>query len=202
MVKRQTVWLSTMMVFSLMLIGYYTLGTPTASTPKSNTGTTGNNSAVVSTGPATGTLPASTQVGGKAMTTVGSSKGTPTTSASSQQPSDWFVQTTMNMTNSQEKVIQVLQNTLSDPRANNLAVSKAFEELTALQTQTANAQKVHAELQADGYPDSVVIFNPHNTVHVYVEASSITPEAAVRVINLASQTLGVQSNLITVSSHS
>lgn len=28
MVKRQTVWLSTMMVLSLMLIGYYTLGTP------------------------------------------------------------------------------------------------------------------------------------------------------------------------------
>ena len=196
MVKRQSVRLSTLMVFTLMLIGYYTLGSPTGSISKVTAGnaTTGSTT-VVTTGPNGTTVPTSSSA-----STHTSHKGVGSTAIVS-QPSDWFVQTTMDMSNEQAKIIQTLQTTLSDPRASNAAVSAAFAELTALQTQQANASRVHDELVADGYPDSVVVFNPHNDVRVYVQATKMTPVAAVKVINIASQTLGVQSNQITVSAH-
>lgn len=189
MVKRQTVWLSTMMVLSLMLIGYYTLGTPGA--PGSQTGAPTVQTTVTGRGP--------TSIGNK---TTNPATSAVTASASAQkQPSDWFVQMQLQDSNQQSKLIQTLQGTLSDPRASNAVVSSAYQELTQLQTQQANAQRIHDLLLGMNYPDSLVFFNPQGRVQVYVEASALSAAEAVRVINLVSQTLGVQSNLITVSNH-
>lgn len=201
MVKRQTVWLSAMMVFSLMLIGYYTLGTP----PAKNTATTGagtQGATVVEGGSGqTSTVPASTSGSGsaKAVTTTAHNAATGTAQT---QPSDWFLQYSMNQASAQGKLIHTLEAAISDPRASSTEVSQAYRELTTLQTQQENANRVHDLLLGAGYPDSLVVFEPHNQVHVYVEASSLTPLQAVKAINLVAQTLGVQSNLVTVSSHS
>ncbi len=193
MVKRQTVWLSTMMVLSLMLIGYYTLGTPPAQTGKS-AGTTPSSTPTVVTGsPTTG----STVSKGKSNNTTAAT----TANSASASPSDWFVQTALDQQNHQQRLMQTYESTMSDPRASNQVVSAAYQELTALQTQQVNATRVHDELVGQGYPDSLVIFNPNNDVHIYVQASHLSKTAAVEVINLVSQTLGVQSNMVTVTPH-
>ena len=194
MVKRQTVWLSTMMVLSLMLIGYYTLGTP--GTPGSS-GSHGSQTAtpgVQTTVTGRGANPAANK-------TAQTNATVPASASAQKQPSDWFVQMQLQDSNQQSKLIQTLQGTLSDPRASNAVVSAAYQELTQLQTQQANASRIHDLLLGMNYPDSLVFFNPHGRVQVYVEASTLSPTQAVQVINLVSQTLGAQSNLITVSNH-
>ncbi len=198
MVKRQTVWLSTMMVLSLMLIGYYTLGTPPAQTGKS-AGTTSSGTPTVVTGSSpTGNATGTTVTKTKTTTTPASTTVNNTASAS---PSDWFVQSALDQQNHQQRLMQTYESTMSDPRASNQVVSAAYQELTALQTQQVNATRVHDELVGQGYPDSLVIFNPNNDVHIYVQASQLSKMAAVEVINLVSQTLGVQSNMVTVTPH-
>lgn len=107
----------------------------------------------------------------------------------------------MNLENSQSKLIQTLQSTIGDPRASNTVVSQAYSELNAIQSQQLAEGKVHEQLLGAGYPDSVVIYNPHGRIHVYVQASKLTPLQAVSIINTVSQTTGVQSNLITVTAH-
>ena len=196
MVKRQTVWLSTMMVLSLMLIGYYTLGTPPAQTGK--TTANGVSGSTVVTG-SPGSLTTANSSGAKSKTT--GSAGSINANTASATPSDWFVQTALDQQNHQQRLMQTDESTMSDPRASNQVVSAAYQQLTALQTEQVNATRVHDELVGQGYPDSIVLFNPNNDVHVYVEASKLTPTAAVQVINLVSQTLGVQSNMVTVTPH-
>ncbi len=195
MVKRQTVWLSTMMVFSLMLIGYYTLGTP----PVSNTaqGTGSNAATVVGAG-------VSVPAGVTSKGSGSKSSGATTTSAngilSGQSPSDWFVQASLDQSQAQSKVIQTLQQTLTNPKVSQQVASQAYSELTAIQTQAEQASRIH-DLLVGQYPDSLVVFNPKNQVHVWVETKSLGPTAAVKVINLVAQTLGIQSNQVIVSPH-
>nr|NNM91012.1 hypothetical protein [Bacilli bacterium] len=183
MVKRQTVWLSTMMILSLMLIGYYTLGTPPITTHSNLNATTTKGTTVVTKS----IKPSQTVVASQ--------------STSHLSPSDWFVQTELDEQNKQQRLMQTYENTMSDPRASNAVVTTAYQQLTSLQTQQVNATRVHDELVGEGYPDSIVIFNPNHTVTVYVEAQQLSPTAAVNVINLVSETLGTQSNQIVVTPH-
>ncbi|MCY0876351.1 MAG: SpoIIIAH-like family protein [Firmicutes bacterium] len=190
MVKRQTVWLSTMMVLSLMLIGYYTLGTPPQSNTKSTTTGAGITTGVV--GQSTGGTPA-------VPTTTNSGQALSGTSDSA-QGSDWYALMSMDQQKHESALITTLQNTMASSRASSAEVNRAYQELTAIQTQTMEANRVH-DLLLGQYPDSLTIFNPSGSVQVYVEAKSLTPEAAVEVINLVSQTLGISSNQVTVAPH-
>lgn len=190
MVKRQTVWLSTMMVLSLMVIGYYTLGTPTAQ-PQGQKANTGIQTTVQGSG-------INSPVGGN---TTSSRTAVTTNAAAASQPSDWFIKLAYDQNNLQEQTTQQLQGEIANPRVSSAAVTTAYNELTALQTQTAGANKVHDMLLGLHYPDSIVLYEPHGRIQVYVESASLTPEAAVEIINLVSQALGVQSNLITVTPH-
>ncbi|MCI0183148.1 MAG: SpoIIIAH-like family protein [Acidibacillus sp.] len=190
MVKRQTVWLSTMMVLSLMLIGYYTLGTP-ASPSTQDVNASGSTSVVPTNA---NSLGATKTVAKTSTSTAPASK--PTSSLAN----DWFAQTSLDQMQSESKVIQTLQNEISDPHVSQAAASSAYSQLTAIQTQQAEANKIH-DLLTSSYPDSLVIFNPQGEVHVWVEASSLSPTSAVKVIDLVSQTLGIQSNQVIVSAH-
>ncbi len=197
LVKRQTVWLSAMMVFSLMLIGYYTLGTAPATPGGNSVSINGGSSGTPQTSVSAGSSGTKVTTSPAASTPVKSQ----TVPVSSNSASDWFVSMQMNLENSQSKLIQTLQSTIGDPRASNTVVSQAYSELNALQSQQAAEGKVHEQLVGAGYPDSVVIYNPHGRIHVYVQASKLTALQAVSIINTVSQTTGVQSNLITVSAH-
>ncbi len=192
MVKRQTVWLSTMMVLSLMLIGYYTLGAP--ATPSTQDVTThGGSTSVIPTN-------ANSASSGKTTTKAASSSQSATKTAATTVASDWFAQTSLDQMQSESKLIQTLQNEISDPHVSQAAASSAYQQLTTIQTQQAEANKIH-DLLTSQFPDSLVIFNPQGQVHVWVEASSLIPTAAVKVIDLVSQTLGIQSNQVIVSAH-
>ncbi len=192
MVKRQTVWLSTMMVLSLMLIGYYTLGTPPTGGKNNTQGVTANPNLSGVTGR---TVPAASTTTGQTMTT------TKTAAVSGGTPSDWFVQASLDQMQQQSKVIQTLQNMLSDPRISQGSASNAYQQLTTIQSQQESSSKIHDLLVGEGYPDSLVLFNPQNQIHIYVEAKSISSESAVKVINLVSQTLGMPSNQVIVTPH-
>lgn len=181
MVKRQTVWLSTMMVLSLMLIGYYTLGTPSQAPGKSSDVTTTLGGATTPAVP-TSAAPAQSATG------------------NATQPNDWYAMMSMQQQKDESALMTTLENTIADSHVSNQQATKAYQELTALQTQKMQANQVRDLLMGE-YPDSLVVFNPTGSVHVYVEASSLTPLAAVKVINLVSQTLGVASNEVYVTPH-
>ncbi|PWI58789.1 SpoIIIAH-like family protein [Sulfoacidibacillus thermotolerans] len=191
MVKRQTVWLSTMMVLSLMLIGYYTLGTPPTSSTQAVHGHGSTSVISTATNPA-GSTKSSTKT---AITGGSTTKSTTTTAVS-----DWFAQTSLDQMQAESKLIQTLQNEISDPHVSQAAASAAYQQLTTIQTQQAEANKIH-DLLTSEYPDSLVIFNPQGGVHVWVEANSLSPTEAVKVISLVAQTLGIQSNQVVVSAH-
>lgn len=195
MVKRQTVWLSTMMVLSLMVIGYYTLGTPAS--PNSAPTAAGGGSPSVTTTVANGGA-AQTVSGSGAKTT---SAGTAATIPAGGQPSDFFVQMAFSQSKDWQQTTERLEGEIANPRLGSAAVARAYSQLTVLQEQQQNVNKVHDMLVGMHYPDSIVLYEPQGRVHVYVESGSLSPEAAVQIINLVAQTLGVQSNLVTVTPH-
>lgn len=177
MVKRQTVWLSTMMVLSLMLIGYYTLGTPP--TQNANSGNSAN--------------PGTTVVSGSSVTV-------PASTSTATSGSDWFAQATLNQTNKESQVIQTLQQELTDTRLTSTQTASLYNQITTIQKQQQLASTVHQLLLGQGYADSIVYFVPNQeAVQVVVEASKLDPLSAVKVINTVSQALGIQATQVKVS---
>lgn len=116
------------------------------------------------------------------------------------QAGDWYAQMSMDQEKQESSLITTLQNTMANSHVSTADANRAYQELTTIQTQKMDANRVH-DLLLGQYPDSLVIFNPTGSVQVYVQATSLTPEAAVQVINLVSQTLGVASNQVTVTPH-
>jgi stage III sporulation protein AH len=179
MVKRQTVWLSTMMVLSLMLIGYYTLGTPPAQNTATGNGSNGPSGTTVTTGAPTDGL------------TGNNSTGT--------TPSDWFASATLEQNNKLSQVITTLQSEVTDTRLTSTQVAAVWQKISALQQQKRLTSEVHDTLIGQGYRDSIVYFAPNGqSVRVIVEASKLDPMDAVKVINTVSSLIGIQANQVYV----
>ena len=105
----------------------------------------------------------------------------------------------MEQNNKLSQVITTLQTELSDTRLTSTQVATVYQKISALQQQKRLASSVHDQLLGQGYRDSIVYFSPNSqSVRIVVEATKLDPMDAVKVINIVSQTVGIQANQVVV----
>jgi stage III sporulation protein AH len=178
MVKRQTVWLSTMMVLSLMLIGYYTVGSNPGKTSLTNTGVS---------------------------TSGANDKPSVQTDSSAPDPSklsgsDYFSQLRMDAADREAKEEDRLMALSVDTHASSDQVAQAKKQLDDLQALQAKIGTLQDSIKALGYKD-VVISHDNGKIQVVVEADQLSNDQVVKILNTVHTQLNVSSADITVSWH-
>ncbi|OFW75353.1 MAG: hypothetical protein A2201_02520 [Alicyclobacillus sp. RIFOXYA1_FULL_53_8] len=212
MVKRQTVWLSTMMVLSLMLIGYYTMNNGVQTT--SNSGTAGSPGSTVttvtppagsSTTSGTSTLGGSTatQTGSSATTTGSGNSGSSPSQSASPSASDWFVTLQTQVDQELSRQEDVYSQIISSTNATANQMTQAEEQLKQLETLIGQIGNAKDAVMGEGYKAVVIIPDlKTNQATVYVKTSTLSASDAVKVMNIVSQNLNVPINNVIVNKHS
>ncbi|CAM3793766.1 SpoIIIAH-like family protein [Alicyclobacillus pomorum] len=194
MVKRQTVWLSTMMVLSLMLIGYYTMNNES-----STTGSAGGTSDTSPTSVTTTTTP-DTSGDGSTKSTSSQTK-TPATTSSAQNNSgsptnstDWYVST---QTQLEQQITQKMDNyekIITNDNATPDQISQAQQQLNRLTSLEGGIENAHDAIVGKGYKDCVIMPNSDYTQFtVYVKTDKLSADQAVQLMQLVSQQLNVSA---------
>ena|GEM_PF-2198536 len=209
MVKRQTVWLSTMMVLSLMLIGYYTINSG-----GSNPSPTDNSVATASTSPpasATGnatTGAQNTPSGSSNATDTSSSANTSgTASGNAVSASDWFVQSRTQVEQNMTKSTDMYEQIMANQSSTNAEVAQAQQDLEQVQSIQGGMQNARDAILGDGYQDVVIFPNidPKSgdltSVSVYVKTNQLSTNQAVQIMNIVSQHMSTPLDNITVHKH-
>lgn len=209
MVKRQTVWLSTMMVLSLMLIGYYTMnnepGTPASGSQDATSAVTPDTS-----GSAQSTAGDTQTTAGNTQTTAGStqksdgnnpgstdnSKGTSTAAGSS----DWYVEYQTQLNQDMDQQIDTYSKLLTNSNATEAQLSQAQQQLTNLKQLQGGIGNAHDMIVAKGYKDCVIVPNKDYTKFtVYVKTSKLSADQAVQIMHIVSQQLNISAINVNVS---
>lgn len=177
MAKRQTIWLSTMMVLSLMLIGFYTVN---------------NNVQQVGSGAVTSTS-------GKAST---GQKADPKKSDNTavMESSDYFIQQHLQENQAISKQQDDLEAVIADANAPADKVDQAKKDLQALNDQEDKIGNLIDTLMQQGYADAIVDMK-NGKVNVTVQAQSLTNQNAVKIMSTVSKALNVSAAHITVLTH-
>jgi len=192
MVKRQTVWLSTMMVLSLMLIGYYTMsnGSDTATPGGGITSATVTPTPAVS---ASGTTAAGTKVVQSTTSTSNQNGGIAATTSTS----DWFANTEVTLTKEMTQQADTLNQVIGNTNATSEQVASALTELQRLHAMQGNISNAKDDILGEGYQDCVIEPNADKAT-VYVKAVTMTAEQSVNIMNIVSQQLSIPITNITV----
>lgn len=214
MVKRQTVWLSTMMVLSLMLIGYYTInnggtGTPginnsvttSVGTPGANATGTGNSTSTSGSGSGNATKTSTSSTSGS------QSQSNSGSSSQSTSSSDWFVKSRTQVSQQMAKSQDVYEQIMVSNKSTNAQVAQAQKDLEQLQAIKGGMENARDAILGDGFSD-VVIFptidsksGDVTSVNVYVKASKLGTDKAVQIMNIVSQHMNVSLDNINVHEH-
>lgn len=212
MVKRQTVWLSTMMVLSLMLIGYYTMNNGVQTTTNSGTGGSPGSTVTTVTPPAgssptsgTSTLGGSTgtQTGSSATATGSGNSGSNPSSSASPSASDFFVSLQTQVDQDLSRQEDVYSQIISSTNATANQMTQAEEQLKQLETLIGQIGNAKDAVMGEGYKAVVIIPDlKTNQATVYVKTSTLSASDAVKVMNIVSQNLNVPINNVIVNKHS
>ncbi|QSO53328.1 SpoIIIAH-like family protein [Alicyclobacillus curvatus] len=193
MVKRQTVWLSTMMVLSLMLIGYYTMNNQNSTTTTSTNGTSvaTSTTGVPNSNSTSGNQTTANQTSGSQNTAAGT--GTPTTTT------DWFVNMQTQLDTEMTKQIDAEEQILANNNASAQELSGAEDKLRQLQSEQGALANAKEMILAKGYQDCVIVPSSDGSqVVVYVKASQLSNTKAVQLMNIVSQQLNVSASDVIV----
>jgi stage III sporulation protein AH len=215
-VKRQTVWLSTMMVLSLMLIGYYTMNndggltatknpdgssvatsaTPPDSGQSSQTSGTGTTGATSQSGTSqTGTGSQAGTSGQTSTTGTGTSQAGGTASSSS----DWYVNMETQLEQQYAQQVDTYNQVISNSSASADQIGQAKQKLEQLQTLVGNLETARDRVLGQGYKDCVIIPDASGQkAVVYVKTDKLTAQQAVSIVNVVSQQLNLPVVNVTV----
>ncbi|WP_067932940.1 SpoIIIAH-like family protein [Alicyclobacillus kakegawensis] len=187
MVKRQTVWLSTMMVLSLMLIGYYTMnGSQNQSgTNQEDTITTTAGDNEKNTGKDTGTSDSTH--------TSSDNNGSQTAATGSE---DWFISQQTQVQQNLAKLEDTYKNIITNAKSPDSQVAQAQEAIQVLENVRGGIENAHDAIVNDGFKDCVIypVFDKHGDltkVNVYVKADKLSADEAVKVMNIVHQQLNL-----------
>ncbi|WP_018132459.1 SpoIIIAH-like family protein [Effusibacillus pohliae] len=181
MAKRQTVWLSTMMILSLMVIGYYTVDETVKPVPTTTTDTAKQQQAAKD-GQANNQKKDQAQPADK----------------KNPEASDWFVQQIIKNEENYGKRVEELQKVIADSNTSSDKKVEAEKELTALQEFSSKAESAENKLEAEGYPAALVT-KDNTRVNVTVQAPDLTKEQVAKIYMIVSKELGIPANDIVVS---
>jgi stage III sporulation protein AH len=221
MVKRQTVWLSTMMVLSLMLIGYYTMSNQT-STTSGDAGASGPTVSTSTAEPGSVQSPSSTSAGGSSTSpsgtsqnqTAGSSGQTnkaqtssstttaPSATAAAASSDDWFVSQETHLDQQMSEQISNLQQVIANNNASTDTISKAEQSLQNLENLKGNIAEARDAIVGDGFKECVIVPTAANAqMHVYVKSDKLAASDVVKIMNIVSQQLEIPMTSVIVTSH-
>lgn len=175
MAKRQTIWLSTMMVLSLMLIGFYTVNNNVQ-----QVGTTNQTTGKQQSAPKQDTNKDSAQ------TTM--------------EQSDYFVAQHLQDQQNEGKQEQTLEAVIANAQAPADKVEQAKKDLANFRATQEKIDKVTDAIDAEGYPDALVELK-NGKVNVTVQAQTLDNQKAVRIMDIVSKTMNVSASTIIVSAH-
>jgi stage III sporulation protein AH len=176
MAKRQTIWLSTMMVLSLMLIGFYTVN---------------NGVEQVSTDPSKAAS------GQKA---ADANKGDKVADKAAMKQSDYFVSYRLKSEEEISQRVEQLQQVIADAKASADQVDKAKKDLETLNNTEDQVGKVIDLIVAEGYPDAIVNLKD-GKVNVTVQSQELDKKKAVKIMGIVSKEMSVPSVTVTVTNH-
>ncbi|GGI95956.1 stage III sporulation protein AH [Alicyclobacillus cellulosilyticus] len=216
MVKRQTVWLSTMMVLSLMLIGYYTMnnGGQQAATSNDNgpmvstavepapSGSQTGAAHAPQTSPAQGTGTKATQAA--TATTPANAKSTSaqtTSGVPNESVSDWFINYQNQVEQNLSQKEDMYQSILTNNNASTEQIARAEQELQQLHNLEGGMADAMDAIKGEGYKNCVIVPNVDgNSVTVYVQApKGLTADQAVQIMNIVSRQMNVPINHVYVN---
>lgn len=198
MVKRQTVWLSTMMVLSLMLIGYYTMNNQTS--PASSTPDNQSISTAVVNPPANDTSNSSTSDTKK--NTAPPSKTSKASSSDTNSASDFFTNTETSVEQQLSEQESNLKAEMTNTKASDAQITKASNQLQKLQSLDGGMDYAIDAIKADGYKSAVIVpDNNQEKFTVWVEANSLQKDDAIKIMNIVSQQLDISMLDISVKAH-
>lgn len=202
MVKRQTVWLSTMMVLSLMLIGYYTMNnqtTPTAAGTGASVATTTDTSTLGLGGENSGSSNANT----KAATTTTSAKTTTApASTSGMSTTDWYSTQATDIQQSFSEKLNSLYAIISNTNSSQSQMTEATQSLNQLQNLQGDLENATDAVLSAGYKECVIVPDANGTsFDVYVNATKLSSTEAVQIMNTVSTTMDVPMNNVRVTQH-
>ena len=198
MVKRQTVWLSTMMVLSLMLIGYYTMNSNSGLPAQSSSGPDATATSVIPA-PQQPDASGGAQTGSGAQT-AGNSTGTSGQSALTPTSTDWYIDQQTKLDDQMSQQMDRLRTVLSNNNASSDQLSQAEQQLKQLQTLQGELQNARDMVVANGFKDCVIIpVGDYSKVTVYVKASKLSPDQAVQIMHTVSEQLNISAANVSVS---
>ncbi|WDL97024.1 SpoIIIAH-like family protein [Alicyclobacillus sp. ALC3] len=204
MVKRQTVWLSTMMVLSLMLIGYYTMnsGAQTATT-KTSGGPSVTTSTVSPQASNTTTGNAASSAGGTKTGTSGSQSGSTSGATTPTSGTDWFTNYQTQVEQNIAKKEGVAEQIIGSSSSSTAQINQAQQQLRQYMNLDGAMMQARQAILGEGYKNCVIVpnENPQGLTQVYVQTKKLTPTNAVKVMNIVSQQMNVPMNQIVVHEH-
>lgn len=193
MAKRQTVWLSTMMILSLMVIGYYTVDDTLKPVP---TATDGGKKMER---PQDNNAPKDSQAGG------GSKENGPKEQGKAADPkqaattdSDWFAEQYIKNETDYHRKVEQLQQVIADSKTSTEQKAKAEQELKALSEFYDKAEKAENKVMAEGFGEALVT-RDNGRVTVTVLANELSKEQAAKIFMIVSKELNIPASQIDVS---
>jgi stage III sporulation protein AH len=201
MVKRQTVWLSTMMVLSLMLIGYYTMNNDSTTT-STDTGSPSVSTSTQTPGSSDGTNPTLGN-GGTGQTdgssSASSSKDTSTGGSSTQTSADWYVSTQTQLDQDMAKKMDTQEQIITSNNASSDQLKAAETQYSQLQDLEGGIKSAQAMIVGKGYQDCLIEPSNSGKTIVYVKVAKLTNMQAVEIMNIVSLQLNVSAADVVVN---
>ncbi|GAB7386826.1 stage III sporulation ratchet engulfment protein SpoIIIAH [Bacillaceae bacterium] len=195
--KKQTVWLLTMLTVMVVLSAYYLLQGPTEQVPVAEQ----DNEAQPASEP--GEIVIDTKE--LSSPPQGEEQGEPKGREAAQQTqptandSDFFIEYQMRRDALVEQQIEQYQNIIaSDAAADVVAeATKKLQEIQSLHDASLNLEQL---IKAQGYKEAVVIAK-EDRVDVIVQADNLSKKEAVNIISLVTKTVNVPGKNVTVMVH-
>lgn len=202
MVKRQTVWLSTMMVLSLMLIGYYTMNSG-AQTATTKTG--GGSVTTTTTGPQTSNTTTGNAAKGTGTHagTSGAKSGATSGTTTPTSGKDWFTNYQTQVEQNIAKKEGAADQVIGSSSSSTAEINQAQQDLRQYMNLDGAMMQARQAILGEGYSNCVIVpnENPHGLTQVYVQTKKLTPANAVKVMNIVSQQMNIPMNDIVVHEH-
>lgn len=185
--KKQTVWLLSMLTIMVVLSAYYLLQGPIEQVP-------------VASNPSMQEIATDLQVDSKQLDTMESDTKANEEDVAQVMPgtaSDYFIETKMDRDELQSQRMEEYLSIMTNAEDEN-AVTQAKADYDKLVTQQDTEMTVESLIKALGYNEAVII-SKDNRVNVIVQAEKLERQNAVEIMKLVTQHMEVPSKNIVVT---
>ncbi|MBE3553440.1 MAG: SpoIIIAH-like family protein [Thermicanus sp.] len=201
--KKQTVWLLTMLTLMVVLSAYYLFYGEVKPIDVANPDPQTENEKPGENGTAQSETNGGTEGVGKSEAPGDGIRSDPTTdiqidTVPSTSTEDFFASLRLERDQARAQMMEQYYNIVS-ANQDKEQVKEASAKLDELQNMESNEQTVESLIKAEGFPDAVVIAS-RDKVNVIVQAKELKEDQVVTIINLVSKNMNVPGTSVIVSS--